>query len=212
MMKTILPSSVGLEAVTPPVLNDTAPSNPNASLRAPASTVNINDLKVPAKELVTEIEETAAQFDLDATHIQSSPYADPLNHLDLGGLDQSLRLFAFALTQFQAKRPDYATADYMSTFNFSEIFSTLRDQCAQAGIEWKRQDFYVVIFRSKLRLEADRARLGELDQMSHQEACASGGLLQYWFGSPDSERRNLATCEFQVMQYEGRARPLTSLL
>lgn len=134
-------------------------------------------------------------LDMTATNIKSSPYDDPLNFLNLCGLDTQSRLFALALTQFNAIRFDYATADYMISFNFNIIFDTLRHLCSAAGIEWKHQDFYVVIFRSQLRQGADRARLGQLDQMSHQEACASGGLLHYWFGSPDGEMRNLATCK-----------------
>jgi hypothetical protein len=38
--------------------------------------------------------------------------------------------------------------------------------------------------------------LYKLDYESHAEACESGGLLKYWFGKADGERRNLATCKF----------------
>ena len=155
-----------------------------------------DDLKAQVVNRVQEVEDDAPQFDLEATIIKSSPYSDPLNFLNLTELDKPLQLFALALSKLQSTRPDYATAPYMSSFNWSEVFEILRGLCARTGIHWQRTDFYVVIFRSKLRAEADGARLGELDQMSHQEACASGGLLQYWFGSPDAERRNLATCEF----------------
>ena len=132
---------------------------------------------------------------LDTTHIISSPYANPENWLNLQPLDMQNLLMAHALTQFKPTRADYATAPYMSSFNWAIVFGFLRAFCVQAGIEWKQHEFHLVIFRSQLRAGADRVRLGELDQKSHEEACASGGLLHYWFGSPNEEMRNLATCE-----------------
>lgn len=145
-----------------------------------------------------------ANFDLSATHLISSPYPDVPNQLDLTPLTSQHRLLAFALTTLTPTRSDYATAHYMSAFNWAQVFSTLRALCAQTGVSWQRQEFYVVIFRSKLLPDADRVRLGELDQRSHEEACASGGLLRYWFGRTDAERRNLATCEsFYLSCVEG---------
>ncbi len=135
------------------------------------------------------------ELDVNAAYIKSSPYDDPVNFLHLQELDLPNRLFALALTQLNHIRADYATADYISSFNWSQVFSVLRKLCVQSGMHWQRQAFYLVIFRSKLNPTADRVRLGELDKNSHEEACASGGLLTYWFGSPDEECRNLATCK-----------------
>lgn len=135
------------------------------------------------------------ELNLNATHLISSPYNDLANQLRLSTLGIQSRLFAFALTYFNRIQDDYAIAPYMTTFNWPFVFEILRSLCQQARIEWQKQEFYVVIFRSKLRVDADRIRLGELDQKSHEEACASGGLLHYWFGKTDAERRNLATCE-----------------
>lgn len=132
---------------------------------------------------------------LDATHLISSPYIDFENQLDLQDVDVPHRLFAFALTSLKPVREDYATAPYLESFNWSEVFSLLRELCQQTRYQWRKTEFYVVIFRSTLLPDIDRERIGLLDQKSHQEACASGGLLKYWFGSCDSERRNLATCE-----------------
>lgn len=134
-------------------------------------------------------------IDLNATHLISSLYPDFENQLQLDHLDLPNRLLAFALTALKPVRDDYATAPYVESFNWSEVFALLRSLSRGVGYEWKQQDFYVVIFRSKLQANVDRDRLGLLDEMSHQEACASGGLLKYWFGSPDEERQNLATCE-----------------
>jgi hypothetical protein len=152
-------------------------------------------LKSSVVVTTSELELSENQISENSTYIKSSPYDDPLNYLNLSDLGPQVKLFASALRRFDALRPDYATSPYMETFNFDAMFEDLRRLCAGAGVQWEHQDFYVVIFRSQLRKQADRGRLGELDQMSHQEACASGGLLHYWFGSPDAEMRNLATCE-----------------
>lgn len=163
----------------------------------PAPTISITEISESSEDEEEPITPTVAnEIDLNATHIQSSPYNDPVNFLDLQDLAIQERLLAHALTCLKNTRPDYATAPYMEAFNWPEVFATLRSLCAQSGITWQRQDFYLVIFRSRLRAGADRNRLGELDKNSHEEACASGGLLTYWFGSPDAEMRNLATCEF----------------
>ena len=139
--------------------------------------------------------DAASSINLDATHLISSPYPDFENQLRLADLDTPYRLFAFALTALKPIRPDYATAPYLELFNWPEVFALLRSLCKKTGYQWEQRQFYVVIFRSKLQAGIDREKLGLLDQMSHQEACASGGLLKYWFGSTDGERRNLATCE-----------------
>ena len=134
--------------------------------------------------------------DLKKTYLISSPYSDPANQLDLRDLDTPFRFLALALTAMRPVRDDYATAPYLESFNWSEVITLLRSICQHAGFEWHEQAFYVVVFRSQLSAKADRNRLGELDQHSHQEACQSGGLLKYWFGSPDAEGNNLATCKF----------------
>ena len=41
----------------------------------------------------------------------------------------------------------------------------------------------------------DREKLFVLDKNSHAEAVRSGGLLKYWYGEPDAEGANLATCK-----------------
>jgi len=152
----------------------------------------------PQEQLPTPVAESnllANVLNHRVTHIVSSPYADLANQLDLRSLTLPAQLLALALTHLAPLRPDYATASYLSSFNWPEVFEKLRAFCVAAGVQWARQEFYLVIFRSKLRRDADRVRLDELDQHSHREACESGGLLKYWFGSCDAEIRNLATCE-----------------
>ncbi|KXS98196.1 hypothetical protein AC579_10232 [Pseudocercospora musae] len=129
-----------------------------------------------------------------ATHLISSPYPDFSNQLDLQSLDLPYKLFAFALTLLRPIRRDYATAPYLESFNWAEVFASLRALCVETGYQWQELGFYTVVFRSTLQPGIDRERLGLLDKKSHEEACASGGLLKYWFGTCDDERRNLATC------------------
>lgn len=127
-------------------------------------------------------------------YLISSPYYDFGNQLDLHSLDGQSRLFALALTNLRSIIDGYATAPYMDSFNWPDVFSVLKSMCLDVGLDWQRHEFYAVIFRSRLRKGADRVRLGELDQRSHEEACASGGLLKYWFGTPDRDGKKLATC------------------
>ena len=124
-----------------------------------------------------------------------SPYNDQAHLLDLRRLDHPNQLLAKALTILQPIRPDYATAPYTESFNWTAVFDFLRRLSQVEGYRWTQQDFYVVVFRSVLKADADPDRLHALDAHSHQEATASGGLLKYWFGTKDGERRNLATCE-----------------
>lgn len=123
-----------------------------------------------------------------------SPYTSPPHLLDLARYSRASQLFANALTFFQPVREDYATAEYTKSFNFAQVIKTLKFLSREEGYTWKKTEFYVVSFRSKLSPDADPERLFELDAYSHQEAMASGGLLKYWYGVKDQNRRNLATC------------------
>ena len=135
---------------------------------------------------------------VDENHIVSSPYTDVANLLDIRNLSTPNRLLALALTFLEPVRSDYATAPYLESFNWPIVFHMLRHLCRASDFVWQEQEFYVVIFRSILKPDIDRKRLGELDQASHAEACESGGLLKYWFGKTDDHHKNLATCTFNM--------------
>ncbi|KAK5709538.1 hypothetical protein LTR17_019692 [Elasticomyces elasticus] len=151
--------------------------------------------KIDKRGVVHEdIAQYISSLDLKATHLISSPYTNFANLLRVDTLDRYSTLLAFALTSLKPVRSDYATADYMSSFNWSTVFRVLRSLCQQQDIVWPKQEFYVVIFRSLRRRDADPEIITKLDQESHREACESGGLLKYWFGDCDGEMRNLATC------------------
>lgn len=124
----------------------------------------------------------------------TSPYNSPTHLLDLTTLDTVNQLFAKALTIFTPIRPDYATAPYLESFNWTAVFTFLCELSQAEGYHFPRTSFYVVAFRSILFPDTDGDRLGLLDDHSHREATESGGLLKYWFGSKNGEYRNLATC------------------
>ncbi|RDW76379.1 uncharacterized protein DSM5745_06371 [Aspergillus mulundensis] len=130
----------------------------------------------------------------DSRYLITSPYTTPEHLLDLSTLDTPNRLLAQALTTLTPTRADYATAPYAESFNWSSVSATLHDLAAKEGYSWKRQSFYVVVFRSTLQTDIDGERLHLLDERSHAEAVTSGGLLRYWFGVKNEKRENLATC------------------
>ncbi|KAF2011372.1 hypothetical protein BU24DRAFT_486081 [Aaosphaeria arxii CBS 175.79] len=124
----------------------------------------------------------------------SSPYNNPGHYLDLNDLDTSNQIFSKALTALKPVQPDYATAPYTEGLNFDIVLELVRKLAKDEGFQWKEQFFYVVIFRSQLNKDIDNDWLYKLDYESHREACESGGLLKYWFGATNGERRNMATC------------------
>lgn len=123
-----------------------------------------------------------------------SPYTSLSHLLDLRSLEISQQLLAKALTILEPVREDYATAPYIDSFNWASVFARLKSLIRQNDHTWRQQYYYVVIFRSQIPPTTNRVELGELDQRSHAEATKSGGLLKYWFGMPDANGRNLATC------------------
>lgn len=124
-----------------------------------------------------------------------SPYLETEHQLDLSTVNTTNRIFAQALTILEPTTPEYATTAYSETFNWPEVFIAVRNLASAESFEFPRTEFYVVEFRSQLRETIDNHRLFKLDKESHREATAAGGLLKYWFGSPDLQRRNLATCK-----------------
>ncbi|CAF9941020.1 MAG: hypothetical protein ALECFALPRED_008966 [Alectoria fallacina] len=128
------------------------------------------------------------------THLVVSPYNSLPHLLDLRLLGEKQRLLAKALTVLESVRGDYATAQYHECFNWDVVIDLLKSLLELSDYQWKRQYFYIVVFRSQVPPTTDRTHLGGLDQKSHAEAMKSGGLLKYWFGLPDETGRNLATC------------------
>ncbi|KAK4198344.1 hypothetical protein QBC40DRAFT_283827 [Triangularia verruculosa] len=129
-----------------------------------------------------------------------SPYTEQDHLLDLDSLDKENQLLALALTQMKCLRDDYATAPYLDTFNWHGVIDTLRALAIQRQHAWKKTSFYIVAFRSQIPPTTVYAELGTLDKAAHVEATSSGGFLKYWFGTPDVDGRNLATCVWRSQE------------
>ena len=123
-----------------------------------------------------------------------SPYTNRPHLLDLDTLSTSQKLVAKALTQLAPTTEEYATTPYLDAFNWHTIHQYLKSLIESERYQWENQFFYIVVFKSQVPPTTDRSKLGELDRKSHAEAMKSGGLLKYWFGIPNAEGRNLATC------------------
>lgn len=131
--------------------------------------------------------------------LQASPYSDREHLLDLNSLTKPLQLFAEALTAMRWITPDFATAPYHKAYNWdsiADIFSRAM-KAEKPDEKLESLHFYVIVFRSRVNKHADRQLLGELDKAAHLEAVEGGGLLKYWFGTPNEVGRNLATCKYQ---------------
>ncbi|MCJ1406943.1 hypothetical protein MMC19_001013 [Ptychographa xylographoides] len=124
-----------------------------------------------------------------------SPYLSEPHLLDILSLSKPNQLLAKALTLLQPIRDDYATAAYSESFNWPIVMGALRKMTAlEDNYRWD-ETFYIIVFRSQIPNTTDRSHLTHLDKLSHAEAMANRGLLKYWFGVPDLQGRNLATCE-----------------
>ena len=157
--------------------------------------------QISTVELEDKSSSAPSERGIDEEHLSSypwlvvSPYLEREHQLDLRTVDTPFRLLAIALTKLEKATNDYATTKYEDAFKWADLMKHLKDLADREGYHWRRQNFYVVEFRSKLKQEIDNELLFKLDKKSHQEATAAGGLLKYWYGEPDQQRRNLATCK-----------------
>lgn len=150
---------------------------------------------VPPPSIAEEVSVSTSTIPDRSIYLINSPYTEPEHQLDLSTLDSQNQLLAQALAVLASATSSFATTPYQESLNWATVFSELKALVSSKGHNWTKQDFYVVEFRSKLKADIDKPLLFKLDKESHREATASGGLLKYWFGQPDAERRNLATCE-----------------
>ncbi|KAH8785978.1 hypothetical protein F5883DRAFT_402827 [Diaporthe sp. PMI_573] len=127
-------------------------------------------------------------------YLVASPYTEADHLLDLETLDAENQILAEALLSLRCLREDYATAAYADTFNWDEVVGRVRELATARGHSWRETSWYIVAFRSRYEPGIDYSHLGDLDKAAHAEATASGGFLKYWFGTPDRDLRNLATC------------------
>ncbi|KAI0009700.1 hypothetical protein F4779DRAFT_357684 [Xylariaceae sp. FL0662B] len=152
-------------------------------------------VEVSTEEIVALESDGASALNHDKEHfLVISPYTEQEHLLDLRTLDAEHALLAQALVHMRCLRPDYATAPYLEIFNWEEIIEHLRQLVRQQGHTWKETSFFVVVFRSRIPPTTVYEELGTLDKAAQAEATASGGFLKYWFGEPDKDGYNLATC------------------
>ncbi|KAK6227661.1 hypothetical protein QIS74_01216 [Colletotrichum tabaci] len=149
-----------------------------------------------AKQFKESVGVNVEEVDINNTDrfLVHSPYTDPEHLLDLETLDDENALLARALSRLECLREDYATADYVESFNWGDVMVELKKLVQSTGKTFKETSFYIVAFRSTIPPSTVYEDLGVLDKAAHAEANQVGGFLKYWFGSPDSEGRNLATC------------------
>jgi hypothetical protein len=83
-------------------------------------------------------------------------------------------------------REDYAIAPILESFNWAECLASLD------GADW-----YLVAFRSVRNQHADDRLLYELDARAHEEAMSHTGLVHYFGGELDAERRCLSFCVWE---------------
>jgi len=137
-----------------------------------------------------------ASSDVSNRFLVASPYTAPAHLLDLSTVDRPQQLMVKALVSMRALTPAYAVAPYPDAFNWDEVVSQLSRLASEdeEGSIFPETSFYIIVFRSRIAPTTSRPHLGELDAEAHREAMVSGGLLKYWFGTPDQDGRNLATC------------------
>lgn len=144
---------------------------------------------------IPEVSGDGKAGDDSARWLTVSPYLDPEHLLDLNTVDTPNRLLALAATQLEPATADYAIVKYEDAFEWTSFMTDLKSLADRENYRWTRQEFYVVEFRSQLKKNIDVDLLFQLDKLSHVEATAGGGLLKYWYGVPNAERQNLATCK-----------------
>jgi hypothetical protein len=77
----------------------------------------------------------------------------------------------------------YATLPVAAAFDWSDVAAQLGEG------EW-----YLVVFRSIRRIEADERRLAEYDDRAHHEAQSAPGFVHYFKGPAASDRSCLSFC------------------
>jgi len=150
----------------------------------------IHDTTFPTKPTIKASSDAASRF------LVVSPYTAPAHLLDISTVDKPQQLMAKALTSMRALTPSYAVTPYSEAFNWDEVVTQLSRRALEEddGYVFPETSFYIIVFRSQIAPTTSRPHLGELDAEAHREATESGGLLKYWFGTPDQNGRNLATC------------------
>lgn len=110
------------------------------------------------------------------------------------------------VSQCPAFSPPTSTAAHRALALVKRLFNW--DELPSLPID-DEYTWYGVAFRSKRRIGSESMNLYEADRRSHEEAVDSGGLLMYWYGTPNAQTgHNLATCIWTNRQDAIRASSL----
>lgn len=135
---------------------------------------------------------------------QISPYEEEQYRVDTCNIQLCHRPVVDALAALRPKNK-YAALPYLGAFGWQEVMDRLRDNLEKKEQEWGGTEVYIIAFRSKRREvnnDGHTRLLEGLDRASVLEAVQSGGLLKYWFGTPDAAGYNLATCKSCLASYD----------
>ena len=138
----------------------------------------------------------------------SEGYIDSTRHfINLNALSVFDQLFTTALGHMKQIRSDYAVynnVNYKDAFNWAEVLTALRELAKERRyVLAETRKYHIIAYYSQLESttgdsEESKALLCSLDKAAFEEALELGGLLKYWFGKPDGQLRNLATCKLLV--------------
>ncbi|KAI0311984.1 hypothetical protein OF83DRAFT_1148272 [Amylostereum chailletii] len=93
-----------------------------------------------------------------------------------------------SLHGFSPATEHYADAPYADAFNWGDLELP----------EDEEREWYCVAFRSIRKTGSETGPLYDADRLAHEEAVHNGGLILYWYGTPDpATGLNLATCIWQ---------------
>ncbi|ORX34235.1 hypothetical protein BD324DRAFT_173468 [Kockovaella imperatae] len=113
------------------------------------------------------------------------------SHLYSDDLDRPSMILQQTLEGFRASSSRYATERYDIAFNWTDLEGLPLDM---------HREWYCVVFRSKRKASSSNLSLYSADRAAHYEAIEGGGLIMYWYGEPDDQGQNLATCVWQSRQ------------
>ena len=134
-------------------------------------------------------------------------YTEDSQLVDLDTFHISDQLLMLALEQMSEARSDYAQheeVNYKNAFDWNGVLTELARLAGDAKYSWPQtRQYHVVAYYSQLEPDVanskeSRSQLGGLDEAAFREALEIGGLMKYWFGEPDGQHRNLATCEHEA--------------
>ncbi|VDB95961.1 unnamed protein product [Peniophora sp. CBMAI 1063] len=184
----------GIDGVEP----SSGPASPLASSEASSSTARdphtlpVFSKTSPPKRPILYLPPLLSSLPHEHEHHHDHQHDDesPVVHTTtrLPDIDPASLSLHKALHGFSPATERYADTSYAEAFNWDELQLP----------EDEEREWYCVAFRSKRLVGSENAPLYDADRLAHEEAIRNGGLILYWYGTPDQETGlNLATCIWQ---------------